>query len=124
MNTPTKRSSSSLKNSCNAAGITLQKAQVGQLQKEIVTPGKITLNEDLIAHIHPKVEGVVHDVRKNLGESVERDEVLATLESREIAEAKTGYLTALKKAEQAKTLLGQESNLYEIKKFLRFRNTK
>ncbi len=97
----------------DAAGITIQNAQAGTLQKLIVSHGKISLNEDRIAHVHPKVEGIAKDVKKNLGESVHFGEVIATLESREIAEAKTTYLTALKKAEQTASLLKQENNLYE-----------
>ncbi|MBA3602891.1 MAG: efflux RND transporter periplasmic adaptor subunit [Parachlamydiaceae bacterium] len=97
----------------DAAGITMRNAQAGNLQKLIVSHGKISLNGDRIAHIHPKVEGIAKDVKKNLGESVDDGEVIATLESREIAEAKTTYLTALKKAEQTATVLKQENNLYE-----------
>ncbi len=97
----------------DAAGIILQKAQPGNLQKMIQSPGIISINKDRIIHIYPKLEGIAKEAKKNLGESVEADEVIALLESREIAEAKTTYLTALKKSEQMTIQLEQEKNLLE-----------
>lgn len=97
----------------DAAGISIQKATAGNLQKIIHSPGKICLNEDRVAHLYPKVEGIAKEVNKNLGESVRADEVIATLESREIAEARTTFLTALKKVQQTSTYLQQEQNLID-----------
>lgn len=97
----------------DAAGISIQRAQAGTLQKIILSPGKICLNEDRVAHIYPKVEGIAKEVKRNLGEFVYGEEVIATLESREIAEAKTTYLTALKKAQLTSTYLQQEQNLID-----------
>jgi len=94
-----------------AAGIEIQTAAPGKIQKIIHSPGKIVLNADAIAHIHPKVAGIAASVRKNLGENVKEGELLAVLESREIAETKTAYITALKKQQLAETVLQQEQNL-------------
>jgi cobalt-zinc-cadmium efflux system membrane fusion protein len=45
--------------------------------------GKIILNEDRTAHIHPRFPGIVLTVRKQLGQQVRKGEVLATVESNE-----------------------------------------
>lgn len=96
-----------------AAGIEIQNAQAGNLQKLILSPAKITLNENRVAHIYPNVEGIAKEVSKNLGEAVKAGETIALIESREIAEAKINYLTALKKTQQTFTFLQQEQNLQE-----------
>ena len=41
-----------------------------------------------------KLSGTVAELRKRLGETVFKDEVLAILESREVADAKSEYLAA------------------------------
>jgi multidrug efflux pump subunit AcrA (membrane-fusion protein) len=41
-----------------------------------------------------KLSGIVAELRKNIGDPVEKDEVVAILESREVADAKSEYLAA------------------------------
>lgn len=43
--------------------------------------GKLLPNEDKVAHIAPRFSGVVKDIRKALGDSVKKGEVLAVIES-------------------------------------------
>ena len=94
-----------------AAGIRIQAAQAGQLQEHVMSPGKIILNADRIAHIYPKVSGVAKEVRKNLGESVKGFETIALLESQEAATIKAAYLAALQKEKYSLTMLQLEQNL-------------
>ena len=44
-------------------------------------PGEVRLNENNVAHIVPRFAGVVTEVRKNLGDPVEKGEVMAVIES-------------------------------------------
>jgi cobalt-zinc-cadmium efflux system membrane fusion protein len=71
-----------------AAGIQL----VQPIMSEFVTPvrltGKVTLNEDRIAHIYPMVEGTVDEVSVTLGQNVTSDDLLVVIHSREIGQAK------------------------------------
>lgn len=62
-------------------GVETSVAGPGVLSKEVQLPGEVRLNENNLAHIVPRFAGVVTDVRKNLGDSVENNEVMAVIES-------------------------------------------
>lgn len=74
-------------------------------------PGKITANPNRYAHITSKTHAVVREVNKNLGDHVKAGDILAILESREIAEAKAEYLAALRQLRLASDILLREGNL-------------
>jgi membrane fusion protein, heavy metal efflux system len=96
------------------AQIEIASAGPGLLQNYVRTTGKVTLHPDCMAYINPKMEGVVYQIYKNLGESVQKGEVIALIESREIAEAKANFLAAFKKWELQQKLLDRESKLRGI----------
>lgn len=50
--------------------------------------GKVSLNEDKIAHIYPMIEGSVDQVQVGLGQVVKADDLLVVVHSREIGQAK------------------------------------
>ena len=56
--------------------------------KTITLSGKVSLNEDRIAHIYPMVEGTVDQVDVGLGQSVKADDLLVVVHSREVGSAK------------------------------------
>jgi cobalt-zinc-cadmium efflux system membrane fusion protein len=95
--------------------IALHQAAPGVLQKIARAPAKIALCSDNLVHIIPRIAGFVLYTNKNLGEKVEAGEMLAVLESREIAEAKAAYLSALKKEKLTSTTFAREQKLYEKK---------
>lgn len=69
------------------AGIDMKPAEVAILaQKETLT-GKITLNEDRVAHIFPLVSGRVDTVMVGLGDRVKKGQEMAIIESREVGQA-------------------------------------
>ena len=69
------------------AGIDIKPAEVAILaQKETLT-GKITLNEDRVAHIFPLVSGRVDTVMVGLGDRVKKGQEMAIIESREVGQA-------------------------------------
>jgi cobalt-zinc-cadmium efflux system membrane fusion protein len=98
-----------------AAGINIAKAGQGDLAREVNVPGKIVAADDRMAQIVPKVEGVVTEAKKNLGDTVEKGEVLALIESREIAEAVAEHQAAKRAAELANTTYIREKSLWEKK---------
>jgi membrane fusion protein, heavy metal efflux system len=77
-----------------AAGIELAPVQDGTLAHHIVVPGTIVPNADRIARVSVKLSATVAELRKRLGDKVAKDEVMAVLESREVATAKSEYLGA------------------------------
>ena len=75
-------------------GIEIATAGAGKLPVDISLPGKVTVNEDRIAHVTPRVPGVVREVRKTLGDRVHAGEILAILDSPEMGESQVAYLGA------------------------------
>ncbi len=95
------------------AGLVFKKAGSGKLVTTIRLPGEIGLNEEKVVHIVPRVDGVVKKVFKDLGDQVSRGEVIAILESRELADAKIDYLTNTKQADMARADLDRETQAFE-----------
>ncbi len=71
-----------------AAGIKIEPVEHGSLENTLRLTGKISLNEDRIAHIYSMVEGTVSDVPVSLGQHVQANDLLAVIHSREVGEAK------------------------------------
>ena len=76
------------------AQIDLVEVGPAAIAKRLVVPGSVVPDADRIAHVSVKLSGTVAELRKNIGEDVARDEVIAVLESREVADAKSEYLAA------------------------------
>ncbi|MCK4775691.1 MAG: efflux RND transporter periplasmic adaptor subunit, partial [Candidatus Krumholzibacteria bacterium] len=64
-------------------GIEVGLAEGGTLHIYTTLPGEIVANQDHVAHVVPRFPGIVTDVRKQLGDHVEKGEVLAIIESNE-----------------------------------------
>src|SRR5579863_7522124 len=77
-----------------AAGIELAPIQDGTLIHRIIVPGTIVPSPDRIAAVSAKLSGTVAELRKKVGDNVAVGEVMAVLESRDIASAKSEYLAA------------------------------
>ncbi|MFZ2447453.1 MAG: efflux RND transporter periplasmic adaptor subunit [Syntrophobacteraceae bacterium] len=97
------------------AGIEVGLAESGQIQNELSLPGVVALNEDRKAHILPRVPGVVREVRKGLGDTVRQGEVMAVIESGELAEVKAEYLAAREKTALAHAKFVREERLWKKK---------
>ena len=63
----------------------------GILTKETVLPGSVVINDDHLAHIVPRAPGIVRKVEKVLGDHVQKGEILAWIESEELAESKLDF---------------------------------
>ncbi|GMT43135.1 MAG: secretion protein HlyD [bacterium] len=96
-------------------GIEIAVAESGELEIRIDLPGEIILNENRLAHIVPRVPGVAIESRKNVGDPVRKNETLAVLESRELANAKAELLTARARKALATANYSREKDLWEKK---------
>jgi len=110
-----------------AAGIEMAPAASGVLVKEIAVPGRISVNADRQAKIVPQVSGTVAQVLKRLGEPVAVNDLLAVLESRDLADAKADYLASWRTEELARSIFVREERLWKQKvtaeqEFLNARN--
>ena len=99
----------------NTFGIEVAEAGPGKLEQTITLPGEVRLNADKVAHIVPRVSGMVREVRKNLGDTVVAGEVIAVLDSRELADAKAADLAAASRHELAEANIERIQKLFEKK---------
>ena len=96
-------------------GVETAQAGPGRIRMEVVLPGEVSLNADRVAHVVPRVTGVVRDVRKNLGDTVRRGEVMAVLESRELADSTAALLAARERVSLAQSNFAREEHLWQKK---------
>lgn len=96
-------------------GVTLQIAQAGVIDESIELPGEIALNADRIAHVVPRVSGIVRKVHTTVGDQVTEGQLLAVLESRELADAKGLFLASIERQNLAQTNFQREENLWKTK---------
>lgn len=85
------------------------------LKMTLTAPAKVVLNEYKQALVVAKAPGIVAKIKKNIGDIVTQGESLATIESKEMAEAKAAYVTALKRKDLAVQVLAMEETLKDKK---------
>jgi len=110
------------------AGITLAPAASGMLKRHFLAPGSLIPDADHIGRVSVRVLATVADLRKRLGDSVDKGEIVATIESREVADAKSEYLAARLTNDLQQTLYARQKTLVESRtvsenEFLRTRLT-
>jgi membrane fusion protein, heavy metal efflux system len=98
-----------------AADIELVPAQGGTIARRLIIPGTIVPHADRIARVSVKLSGTVAELRKKLGDPVSKDEVIAILESREVADAKSEYLARKTTHDLQQTLFVRAKTLWEGK---------
>lgn len=96
-----------------AAQITVSPAQNGVLSRRLTVPGVVMADSDRLARVPAKVIGTVTKMRKRLGDPVVKGEVVAVLDSREIADAKSEYLTASVNFDLQKTMFERAQILWD-----------
>lgn len=63
------------------ADLRIEAAESQKIYSTAEVFGRILPNEDKVAHIYPRFAGIVKEIHKKLGDTVEKDEVLAVIES-------------------------------------------
>ncbi|UFW53919.1 efflux RND transporter periplasmic adaptor subunit [Bradyrhizobium arachidis] len=95
------------------AGIDLTQAGAASIARRVSVPGTIVPDSGRVAHVSVKLAGSVAELRKNIGDDVAKDEILAVLESREVADAKSEYLAAKLNNELQQDLTARDKSLWE-----------
>lgn len=95
------------------AGIRTDAADGGRLFRHLHVPATIVPSANNTARIAVKTTGTVVELRKGLGDKVAKGEVVALLDSREIADAKGEYLAARVSADLQKTLYQRDKELWD-----------
>src|SRR5712691_11621555 len=110
-----------------AAHIDLTTVRGATLARRITVPGTVVPHADRIARVSVRLSAIVAELRKKIGDPVAKDEILAILESREVADAKSEYLAARLTDELQQDLFERDKTLWEKRisneqQFLRSRN--
>ena len=100
-------------NQVKLAGIKTAPAISGEINIELQLTGEVSFNENRLAHIVPRVPGVVHEVLKTMGDSVKKNEIMAILESSELGEAKTAYIEKKQQMDLAGTDLKRTRSVHD-----------
>lgn len=97
----------------HAARIDLAEAGPGVVVRRLSLPGTVSASADRIARVPARVAGIVTALNKRLGDHVAAGDVLAVIESAEIATAKAEYLAALRTTELARVTFEREQRLWQ-----------
>ncbi len=62
-------------------GVVVEEAGLGELSAEAVLPGEVKLNQENMAHVGPRYEGIVTKISARLGDKVVVGQILVELES-------------------------------------------
>jgi cobalt-zinc-cadmium efflux system membrane fusion protein len=98
-----------------ALGIEVAVAEPAELVREVRVVGTVGFDEAKLARLVARVPGNVRQVLKNVGDIVAAGDVLAVLESREIAEAKSGYLAAHERQSLAEVTVHRLEELVRLR---------
>lgn len=98
-----------------AAKIDTAPAAAGVLTRRIVVPAVVTPDPDRVGRVAAKVAGAVAEMRKRLGDRVEKGEVVAVIDSREVADAKSEYLAGAVNLELQSALFQRDKGLFDKK---------
>jgi len=77
------------------AGLQVVTVGVRLLDPHVTCNGRAEFQQNRFAFVRPRVEGVVTEVRVDVGDSVTQGEVMAVVDSAELGEAKADFLAAL-----------------------------
>lgn len=94
------------------AGIETVETTAGEIGQTVQLTGEVRVNEDRVVQVVPIVPGVVQSVSALLGDIVSAGAVMAVLDSRELADAKSTYFGSRERTSLAQTKSNSEENLW------------
>jgi cobalt-zinc-cadmium efflux system membrane fusion protein len=95
------------------ANIVAQHPQPGPARSSVSAVGELRFNLNRLVHITPLTDGVVRRVHADLGQEVERGQVLAELSSPKIAESKAELLKAVAEEKVSSETLSRKRELFD-----------
>lgn len=96
-------------------GIKSRVAGPGEIIVSVSLTGEVKFNRDRVARVVSMVPGVVTKVKKVVGDPVRRGEVMAVIQSRELADAKSAYLASRERLALALAAFKREELLWNKK---------
>lgn len=96
-----------------AAGIVVAVAGPGNVDQQAQLLGEISMNNNQMFHIVPPVTGTVQEIRVQVGDQVNEGDVLAVLSSRDLADARSEFLSARSSYTLAQTIYSNQQELFD-----------
>ncbi|MDR4503272.1 MAG: efflux RND transporter periplasmic adaptor subunit [Candidatus Scalindua sp.] len=93
--------------------VEVAEALPGKILIDLHLPGEVVYDPARVVHIVPRVPGIVTKVHKEIGDQLREGEVMAVLESRELASAKANYLAAIEILSLAEATYNREKKLWD-----------
>lgn len=81
-------------NSQNSKLISLDTIKVGPVESELKLTGKVAFDEDKVIKLFPLVSGKVQQIKVELGDYVQKGQILAVIESGEVADFQKNMIQA------------------------------
>jgi cobalt-zinc-cadmium efflux system membrane fusion protein len=97
------------------AGVEIKTAGAAIIRPKIQLPGIVTFNRLNIVPVVPRATGIAIEVPRDVGEKVEKGEILAVFLSQLLADLRSQYLAAEKRLGLAKVNFQREKQLWEEK---------
>jgi cobalt-zinc-cadmium efflux system membrane fusion protein len=110
-----------------AAGLKSEPVRAGSVGVTVEAPGEVRVPDQSLAHVTPRVSGVVREIYKARGEIVAAGAALAVIESADLGEARAAYdaavrdvtvaeanLEAWRRSAQANDTTGTQSGWLEL----------
>ena len=94
-----------------ASGVRVEAAALRALLPELRTTGRVAFNENRLAHVGPRSEGRVAEVKADLGAQLKAGQAVAVIDSVELGRARAAYLGARASLDVAKAALAREEAL-------------
>ena len=98
-----------------STGIEIRAVGPRQMITTLEVPGEIKPDANRLAHVVPRLDGVVIEVLKQAGDPVQRGDLLVVINSRELADAKSAYMAASLRVGFTRVRLDREENLWKKK---------
>ena len=95
------------------AGIGSVAATRGPVDVMLRATGEVSANQDRVVEVVPLVSGVVREARALLGSRVQEGDVMAILDSRELADAKSAWVTARERTKLAAATFERTERLWK-----------
>jgi len=96
-----------------SAGIVIATVGPREMITTIELPGEVRADQTRVAHVVPRLPGVIIEVLKQEGDRVQPGELLAVVSSRELADAKSAYLAAAQRLEFSRVAREREEALWQ-----------
>ncbi len=101
-------------------GIQTDIVEKGDFSNHLKRPAEVKFDQDRVAHIVSRVPGFAREVFVSQGDKVSEKQLIAVLESRELADARANYIATAEREVVMRNIFEREEKLWE-KKIARLR---